>query len=66
MGRRGRPRSKEKYVTVHVTMPERLYKGIWMVAAKKFSKPGRTAHLIIREAVEQYIQKELGQTSSPS
>jgi len=48
----------EKLVRVHITIPEKLYKALWEITARKYPRPGRKLHLTIKEALAQYIERE--------
>lgn len=46
---------KEKYRKVHFLIREDIYEKLWKITAKRFFPPTRKLHIVINEALEQYI-----------
>jgi len=51
------------YRRVHFLIREDLYENLWKITVDKYSFPAKKLHLIINEALEQYIKNY--QTSQP-
>jgi hypothetical protein len=46
-----------KKYDVHVLIDEETYKKLWKITAKKFTKPERKLSTILREAINEYLEK---------
>lgn len=46
-----------KKVRIATSIDAEIYKKLWEIASHRFSKPGRKVHIIIEEALKEYIQK---------
>jgi len=48
--------SKE-IIKVHWNVERELYEGIWRIVKKRFPVPTRKLHIVVNEALREYIEK---------
>jgi len=48
-------KAEKKYRRVHFLIREDLYEKLWKVTVDRYAIPTRKLHLIVNEALEQYI-----------
>lgn len=42
---------------VHLILEEEVYEGIWAIVKKRYVSPIRKFHLVINEALKEYIER---------
>jgi len=50
-------KEKSKYRKVHVLLEEEVFKGIWDIVKKRYVSPVRKFHIVVNEALKEYIEK---------
>ncbi|MCS7387171.1 MAG: hypothetical protein NDF55_10680 [archaeon GB-1867-005] len=48
---------KPKMKLVHLSIREDLYEKLWQIVKKRFVVPLRKFHIVVNEALEEYIEK---------
>ena len=46
---------------INVSIDTEIYKKLWMIASNRFDSPGRKIHIIINEALKEYVEKYLSE-----
>jgi len=44
-------------VTVHLLIEKELYEALWEIVKKRFVVPARKLHIVVNEALREYIEK---------
>jgi len=48
---------KPKYRKVHLLLEEEVFKGIWDIVKERYVSPIRKFHLVVNEALKEYIER---------
>jgi hypothetical protein len=58
------PQQEKEYVKVHVIVERELYRGIWEIVKKRYESPTRKFHIIINEALREYLENHRHELSA--
>jgi len=42
---------------IHILLEDDVYEGIWEIVKRRFTSPTRKFHIIVNEALREYLQK---------
>jgi hypothetical protein len=50
-------KEKKEVVITNITIEKDLYEKLWKITAKRFVPPTRKFHIIVNEALREYVEK---------